>query len=81
MRSEPRTGRGLVFAGASALLPGLGQFFLGDVSQAFGIFFVWAVCTASLIRTVPLVGPVAGLVGAGTWIYAVIDAFRRGRLG
>jgi TM2 domain-containing membrane protein YozV len=68
---------GLIPAGASALVPGLGQFFNGEGDKALGVFVVAA--GAGLATQLPLIGGIAAIVGGATWLYGVGDAYFRGR--
>ena len=43
------------------------------------LFVVSAVCGAGFIVGLPLIGPVAGAVGAVTWLYGVCDGYIQGR--
>ena len=58
----------------SALLPGLGQLVKGDTDKGVGVLAVWVVAGSSVLGALPLLGGVAGLVCAGTWLYGVADA-------
>ena len=58
----------------SALLPGLGQLVKGDTDKGVGLLAVAVVAGSSVLGALPLLGGVAGLVYAGTWIYGVADA-------
>ena len=59
---------------ASALLPGLGQLVKGDTDKGVGILAVAVVAGSSYLYALPIIGHFAGLVAAGTWLYAVADA-------
>ena len=67
-------GGGLVPAACSWFLPGLGQLVNGDSDKALGVFAV--VGGAALATQLPLIGGVAALVCAGSWVYGIYDAFR-----
>jgi hypothetical protein len=76
-----RTGSasGVVPAVCSALVPGLGQLVNKETDKAIGIFAVYVIAGASFLGAIPLVGTVAGLVTAGTWLYGVADGYVQGR--
>jgi hypothetical protein len=74
-RYEDGRRRGIWEAIASALLPGLGQLMKGDTDKAIALFIVWVACGISVLRHLPLLGPVIALIGAVTWLFAVIDAY------
>ena len=63
----------------SAVIPGVGQLVNGETDKAIGVFAVSVVAGASLLGAIPLIGPLAGLVGAATWLYGVGDAYIQGR--
>ena len=63
----------------SALVPGVGQLLNGESEKAIGVFVVAGVSGLSFLGAIPLLGSVAGLVYAGTWLYGVGDAYLRGR--
>lgn len=70
---------GVVPAVASAIIPGVGQLINGETDKAIGVFVVAAVCGAGFVASLPLIGSVAGLVGAATWVYGVADGYLTGR--
>jgi TM2 domain-containing membrane protein YozV len=70
---------GLIPAGASAVVPGLGQLLNGEGDKALGVFAVWAVAGAGFIGAIPLVGSLAAAVGGVTWLYAIADGYLTGR--
>jgi TM2 domain-containing membrane protein YozV len=72
-------GSGVVPAVCSALIPGLGQLVNGDTDKAIGVFAVSVVTGASIVLSLPLIGPIAGLIGLGTWVYGVGDAYFNGK--
>jgi TM2 domain-containing membrane protein YozV len=72
-------GSGIVPAACSVFVPGLGQLVNGDVDKAIGVFAVSTIAGLGFIGAIPLIGPVAALVGAATWIYGVGDAYVTGR--
>ncbi len=74
-------GSGLVPAVCSAVIPGTGQLINGETDKAIGVFVVAGVAGLGFLGAIPLIGPLAGLVAAGTWVYAVGDAYVRGRRG
>lgn len=59
---------------ASALLPGLGQLVKGDTDKGVGMLAVAVVASSSYLVALPLVGGLAGMLWAGTWLYSVADA-------
>ena len=69
---------GIVPAVASAIIPGVGQLINGETDKAIGVFVVAAVCGAGFVASLPLVGTVAGAVGAVTWLYGVCDGYLTG---
>jgi hypothetical protein len=73
------TARGVLSGVASAVIPGLGQLINGDRDKAIGVFAVAVVTSASFLGGLPLIGGIAGLVYAGTWIYGVADGYFTGR--
>lgn len=72
-------GSGVVPAVCSAIVPGLGQLVNGETEKAIGVFAVSAVAGASLLLSIPVLGPVVGFVGAVTWLYGVADGYVQGR--
>jgi TM2 domain-containing membrane protein YozV len=70
---------GAIPAVASAFVPGLGQLINGQGNKALGVFAVWGVCGLGFLGAIPLVGAVAGTVGAATWIYGVADGYLTGK--
>jgi TM2 domain-containing membrane protein YozV len=76
-----RTGaaNGVVPAVCSAIVPGLGQLVNKETNKAIGVFAVYVVAGASVLGAILLVGPVAGVVAAGTWLYGVFDGYIQGR--
>ena len=73
------SGNGVVPAVASALIPGVGQLVNGETDKAIGVFVVAAVTGASFLGAIPLIGGVAGLVYAATWVYGVADGYIQGK--
>ena len=71
--------KALVPAVASALLPGLGQLINGDVNKALAVFAIAAITGAGFIGVIPILGPLAGWLYGAVWLYAVGDAFVRGK--
>lgn len=63
----------------SALVPGVGQLLNGESEKAIGVFVVAGVSGLSFLGAIPILGSLAGLVYAGTWLYGVGDAYLRGR--
>ena len=72
-------GSGVVPAVCSAVIPGVGQLVNGEGDKALGVFAVAVVSGASFLGAIPVIGTVAGLVYAGTWLYGVADGFVQGR--
>jgi len=72
-------GSGVVPAVCSAVIPGVGQLVNGEGDKALGVFAVALVSGASFLGAIPLLGSVAGLVYAGTWLYGVADGYVQGR--
>lgn len=70
---------GVVPAVCSAFVPGVGQLLNGETEKAIGVFVVAGVSGLSFLGAIPLLGSLAGLVYAGTWLYGVADAFVTGR--
>lgn len=70
---------GVVPAVASALIPGVGQLVNGEVDKAIGVFAVAAITGASFIGAIPLIGSIAGLCYAATWVYGVADGYVTGK--
>ena len=79
MRTSGGGGSGVLPAVASAVVPGLGQLINGESDKALGVFVVSAVAGASLVRWIPLVGRLAYVIGAVTWVYGVADAYFTGK--
>lgn len=63
----------------SAFVPGVGQLLNGESEKAIGVFVVAGVSGLSFLGAIPILGSLAGLVYAGTWLYGVGDAYLRGR--
>jgi len=78
-RPQSGGGTGIVPAIASAIIPGVGQLVNGESDKAIGVFVVWAVAGASFVAAIPVIGPIAALVGGATWVYGVADGFIQGR--
>jgi hypothetical protein len=72
-------GNGVLPAVCSAIIPGVGQLVNGETDKAIGVFVVHAAAAASFIASVPLIGPIAAVVAAGTWIYGVADGYIQGK--
>lgn len=75
------TGKGVLSGVASGVVPGLGQLINGEGDKALGVFVVTAVAGLGLWAAIPLLGPVAGLVAGGTWLYGVADGYLTGKNG
>jgi hypothetical protein len=78
-RSGGGGGSGVVPAVCSALIPGLGQLVNGETDKALGVFAVSVVAGASFLGAIPIIGTVAGIVAAGTWLYGVADGYVQGK--
>jgi TM2 domain-containing membrane protein YozV len=74
-----RGGSGVVPAVCSALIPGVGQLVNGETDKAIGVAAVYFVAGASFLGAIPLLGTAAGLIAAGTWLYAVADGYIQGK--
>jgi len=72
-------GSGVVPAVCSAIVPGVGQLVNGETDKAIGVFVVAGVAGASFLGALPIIGSVAGLVYAATWLYGVGDAYVQGK--
>lgn len=72
-------GSGIVPAVCSAFIPGVGQLVNGEVDKAIGVFAVSAIAGLGFLGAIPLIGPLAALVGGATWLYGVGDAYVTGR--
>ena len=70
-------GSGVVPAVCSAFIPGVGQLVNGQTDKAIGVFAV--ALGAGLLHGVPIIGGIAALVGAVTWLYGVGDAYVQGK--
>ncbi|MCA9671938.1 MAG: hypothetical protein KC503_40340 [Myxococcales bacterium] len=75
------TGKGVVSGVASGVVPGLGQLINGEGDKALGVFAVSAIAGLGLWSAIPILGPVAGLVGGATWLYGVADGYLTGKRG
>lgn len=73
------SGSGLVPALCSAVVPGVGQLINGDTDKGIGVLVVAGVCGLSWLGVIPVLGGLVSLVGTATWLYAVGDAYVRGR--
>lgn len=72
-------GSGIVPAVCSAIVPGVGQLVNGEVDKAIGVFVVATVAGLGFLGSIPLIGPIAALIGGATWLYAVGDAYVTGK--
>jgi hypothetical protein len=61
------------------VVPGLGQLVNGETDKAIGVFAVSVVAGLSFLGVIPIVGTVAGAIGAVTWIYGVADGYVQGK--
>ncbi len=78
-RNSGGGGSGVVPAVCSALIPGVGQLVNGDTDKAVGVFVVSVVAGAGVLGALPIIGPIAGLIGLATWVYGVGDAYIQGK--
>ena len=74
-----RSGKGIVPAVCSAVIPGVGQLVNGETNKAIGVFAVYTIAGLSVIGAIPVLGTVAGVVAAGTWLYGVADGYITGK--
>ena len=72
-------GSGVIPAVASFVIPGVGQLINGESDKAVGVFAVSVVAGLAFLGGLPIVGGVFGLVHLGTHIYAVGDAYIKGK--
>jgi TM2 domain-containing membrane protein YozV len=72
-------GSGVVPAVCSAIIPGVGQLLNGETDKAIGVGVVYFVAGASFLGAIPLIGTAAGVIAAGTWLYAVADGYLTGK--
>jgi hypothetical protein len=72
-------GSGVVPAVCSAIIPGVGQLVNGETDKAIGVFAISVIASASVLGGIPIIGTVAGIVGAATWLYGVADAYITGK--
>ena len=72
----------------SLVLPGFGQFYVGDANRALGFFLAFAILGIPVVIIVSLYLPIeltavsvalATLASVGVWVYAVVDAWRMAR--
>jgi hypothetical protein len=68
---------GVLPAVASALIPGLGQLLNKESDKAIGVFAV--VVGGFFLSSLPIVGSIAWLVAAGSWVYGVADGYITGK--
>jgi len=78
-QSNEGGGSGVVPAVCSAFIPGVGQLVNGETSKAIGVFVVAG--GAALLHGVPIIGGIAALAYAVTWLYGVGDAYVTGKRG
>ncbi|MDB4952844.1 MAG: hypothetical protein JWO36_413 [Myxococcales bacterium] len=78
-QSSAGGGSGVVPAVASFVIPGVGQLINGESDKAVGVFAVSVVTGLAFIGGLPILGGIAGLVHLGTHIYAVGDAYVKGK--
>ena len=79
VRQSSSAGSGVVPAVCSLVIPGVGQLINGETDKAIGVFAVAAVTGIAFIGAIPLIGGIAGLVHLATHVYAVGDAYIKGR--
>jgi TM2 domain-containing membrane protein YozV len=68
---------GVLPAVASAIIPGLGQLMNKETDKAIGVFAV--VVGGFFLSSLPIVGSLAWLVAAGSWVYGVADGYLTGK--
>ena len=68
---------GVIPAVASAIIPGLGQLINKETDKAIGVFAV--VVGGFFLSSLPIVGSLAWLVAAGSWVYGVADGYLTGK--
>jgi TM2 domain-containing membrane protein YozV len=79
VKRDGNTGRGVVAAVCSAVIPGVGQLVNGETDKAIGVFAVYTVAGLSMLHVIPLLGPVAGAIAGVTWLYGVADGYIQGK--
>jgi hypothetical protein len=72
-------GSGVVPAVCSAVIPGVGQLVNGETDKAIGVFAVAVIAGGSFLGAIPILGGLAGIVYAGTWLYGVADGYVQGK--
>jgi hypothetical protein len=70
---------GIAPAGASLVVPGVGQLINGDGKKAVGVFGVALATGAAFMTGLPLLGGIIGVAHLATHAYAVGDAYYRAR--
>ena len=60
---------------ASWCIPGLGQLINRESDKALGVFAAFMV--TAYASQLPLVGGIAAVAAVGTWLYGVVDGYRR----
>ena len=72
----------------SLVLPGFGQFYVGDANRALGFFLAFAILGIPIVIIASLYLPIeltavsvalATLASVGVWVYAVVDVWRMAR--
>ncbi len=72
----------------SLVLPGFGQFYVGDANRALGFLLAFALMGIPVIVVISLLLPIeltgvsvalATLASIGIWVYAIVDAWRQAR--
>ncbi len=70
---------GVVPAGASLVVPGVGQLIKGQGKKAVGTFAIPAATGAAFMTGLPLLGGIIGVAHLATHAYAVGDAYVQAR--
>ena len=71
--------KGVVPAGASLVVPGVGQLINGQGKKAVGVFGVAMATGAAFLTGMPLLGGIIGAAHLVTHAYAVGDAYIQAR--
>ena len=71
--------KGVVPAGASLVVPGVGQLINGQGKKAVGVFGVAMATGAAFLTGMPLLGGIIGAAHLVTHAYAVGDAYLQAR--
>ncbi|TAJ43971.1 hypothetical protein [Methanofollis fontis] len=63
----------------SIFVPGLGQFYLGDVTRGIGLYSIWIFGLLLNVTHIFLLADVGLLIGFGAWAFAIYDGYRTGK--